>query len=87
MQRGVIALTSDDIKMLSQIVEMNLDSFPQTLVTKLQAASDMAEPEIRLELSEEESESLLDLIDFNPDDKKTTSLRGKIQDFVAGLRN
>ena len=87
MQRGVIALTSDDIKMLSQIVEVNLDLFPQTLVTKLQAASDMVEPETRLELSEEEAESLLDLIDFNPDDKKITSLRGKIQDFVAGLRN
>lgn len=86
MQRGVITLSIEEVEMITQTALKQAELLPTPLVSKFKAAVELKQPSTRLELSEDEAEEILDFIDFDPSNKEITSLRGKIQSFLSGLR-
>jgi hypothetical protein len=88
MQRGVLSLTNQELEEIFK--KIDVEKYAGSLLhSKLSAAKSAGLTEVKLELSEDELETLLDDLDIpNPDtdSQELMSLRNKISLMLSGFR-
>jgi hypothetical protein len=86
MQRGIIQLNNTRMQLLLQILKQN-QSVDQLLMNKL-SSNHHDQPQVTLELSEDEAETLIDSLEMPrpSDDQQLVTLRRSLQEFLTKLR-